>query len=361
MRILGFRFTKPISWNALLLAILLIAFVSCARKPQQAAKFLARGEAHMQKKEYSEAVLDLKNAVQLQPKNAEGFYQLGLAYLGAGNFRGAYSSLVHAAELNPKNTQAQLKLAEMLSSARDANQSVLENAEKRAETILSVTPDNADALTALGFAEFRLGKKEDAAKHLQAALDKLPQDLKASTALSAVKLAGHDTAGAEHVMKKAAEGAPHSAGAQIALGRFYVLLHKAPEAEAAFQRALAVDPKNAAALLDLAGLQLALNRADEADQTYQRVAALPDKRYHPAHAAFLFERGQYDAALKEFEQLAAQDPKDHEARMRLIQKTTSSVASCSAAAPKWSSRSTGKPRSSRATSLRGCRLYPTGD
>jgi tetratricopeptide (TPR) repeat protein len=319
MRILGFRSTKPVSWNAYLLAILLIACVSCARKPQQAAKFLARGQAHMQKKEYSEAVLDLKNTVQLQPKNAEGFYQLGLAYLGAGNLRGAYSSLVHAAELNPKNTQAQLKLAEMLSSARDANQSVLENAEKRAETILSVTPDNADALTALGFAEFRLGKKEDAAKHLQAALDKLPRDLRASTALSAVKLAGHDTAGAEQVLKKAAEGAPHSAGAQLALGRFYVLLHRAPEAEAAFQRALAVDPKNAPALLDLAGLQLALNRADEADKTYQRVAALPDQRYHPAHAAFLFERGQYDAALKEFEQLAARDPKDHEARMRLIQ------------------------------------------
>src|ERR1700722_14395792 len=135
MHILGFRLTKPVSWNALLLAILLIACVSCARKPQQAAKFLARGEAHMQQKEYSEAVLDLKNAVQLQPKNAEGFYQLGLAYLGSGNLRGAYSSLAHAAELNPKNTQAQLKLAEMLSSARDANQSVLEDAEERGGTL----------------------------------------------------------------------------------------------------------------------------------------------------------------------------------------------------------------------------------
>ena len=180
----------------------------------------------MEKKEYSAAILDLKNVARLQPHDAEGFYQLGLAYLSSGNLQSAYGSLVHATELNPNHTAAQLKIAEMLSSTRDANAGLLENAEKRAETILSVTPDNVDALTALGFAEFRLGKKEDAAKHLQSALDKLPQDLKAATTLAAVKLAGNDTAGAEQILKKVVEGSPHSADAQVALGRLYVMLRR---------------------------------------------------------------------------------------------------------------------------------------
>ena len=274
----------------------------------------------MEKKEYTAAILDLKNAVRLQPNDAEAFYQLGLAYLSSGNLRSAYSALVHATELNPKHSAAQLKIAELLSSdSQDVDASLLENAEKRAENILSVTPDNADALTALGFAEFRLGKKEDAAKHLQAALDKLPQDLKAATALAAVKLAGNDTAGAEQVLKKAVEGSPRSADAQVALGRFYVMLRRAPDAEAAFQHALTIDPKSAPALLDLAALQLSSNRIDDAGNTYARVAASPDKRFHPAHAVFLFRQRRFDAAIKEFEQLAAQDPKDREARTRLAQ------------------------------------------
>lgn len=306
--------------SAALLAIFLFTSFSCARSPQQqAARFLARGKARLENKEYSAAILDLKNVVRLQPNNPEGFYQLGLAYLSFGDFRLAYGSLVRATELNPKHTEAQLKIAEMLSGARDANTGLLENAEKRAGIILSVTPDNADALTALGFAEFRLGKKEDAVKHLQAALDKLPQDLKAASALAAVRLTANDTAGAEQVLKKAVEQAPHSSDAQVALGRLYVTLHREPEAEASFQRALVIEPKSAPALLDLATLQLASNRANDAGKTYERLAALPDKRFRPAHAVFLFQQGQYDAAIKEFGQLAAQDPKDQTAKMRLAQ------------------------------------------
>jgi len=319
---LGTGIVKPfcVSLRSALLAILLISCFSCARTPQQqAARFLARGKARMEKKEYSAAILDLKNVARLQPNDAEGFYQLGLAYLSSGNLRSAYGSLVHATELNPNHTEAQLKIAEMLSSTRDANAGLLENAEKRAETILSVTPDNADALTALGFAEFRLGKKEDAAKHLQSALEKLPQNLKAATALAAVKLAGNDTTGAEQILKKAVEGSPHSADAQVALGRFYVMLRRNPDAETAFQRALAIEPQSAPALLDLANLQLSSNRADDAGKTYERLAALPEKRFRPAHAVFLFNRGQYDAAIKEFEHLAAQDPKDQATRIRLVQ------------------------------------------
>lgn len=144
-----------------LLIVLALTCLSCARSPKQkAAKFLASASVRMEKKEYTAAILDLKNVIRLQPNDAEAFYQLGLAYLSSGNLRSAYSALVHATELNPKHSAAQLKIAELLSSSQDVNAGLLENAEKRAENILSVTPDNADALTALGFAEFRLGKKK---------------------------------------------------------------------------------------------------------------------------------------------------------------------------------------------------------
>ena len=51
-------------------------------------------------------------------------------------------------------------------------------------------------------------------------------------------------------------------------------------------------------------------RIQEAEQTFKQLAALPDKAYKPLHALFLIELGQRDAALREFEQLAAADPSD---------------------------------------------------
>ncbi len=147
----------------------------------------------------------------------------------------------------------------MLGSAPDDSRHLIEDAEKRAALVLAVTPDNVDALTDLGFAELRLGQKDDATRHLQAALDKLPEDLRAAMALAAVELAENNRSGAEQVLKNQAEAvlakkdpkSPRAADAQIALGRFYVALGKVSDAEAAFNRTLAIDPTNAPALIDL--------------------------------------------------------------------------------------------------------------
>lgn len=311
-----------------LLVLILLNCASCLRPSKQnAAGFITRAKARLAKHQYSEAVLELKNAIRLQPKSDEAFSLLGSAYLGAGNLRAGYLSLLHATELNPKRADAQLKLSQMLGAAPDDSRHLIDDAEKRAASVLAVTPDNVDALTDLGFAEFRLGQKDDAARHLQAALDKLPEDLRASMALAAVKLAQNDRSGAEQVLKSQAEAAlaktgaksARAADAQIALGRFYVALGQVSDAEAAFDHALTIDPTSAPALIDLGTIEMATNRTGDAEKTYQRLAALPDKQFRPAHAVFLFQQGQREAALKEFQHISAEDPKDHAAKIQLIQ------------------------------------------
>jgi tetratricopeptide (TPR) repeat protein len=65
-------------------------------------------------------------------------------------------------------------------------------------------------------------------------------------------------------------------------------------------------------------MQVRAGHPDLAEQTYRRLSALPDKRYKPLHALFLFQSGKRDQALAELEKLSKDDPDDRDARTRLV-------------------------------------------
>ena len=157
----------------------------CARTPQEReARFLARGKQHLQNKDYSRAVLEFRNAVAVAPKDAEAYYQLGLGFVNQGNLRDAAVAMKKATELNPRNTAAQVKLAEIYALAGDEEAAKL--GKVRMQDILSDSPDNPDALTALALAELRFGDVREGEQHLQQALSKFPQILQSSMILARV-------------------------------------------------------------------------------------------------------------------------------------------------------------------------------
>jgi tetratricopeptide (TPR) repeat protein len=295
-----------------------LSYSGCARSPQaKRDKFLAAGKKQMDKKEYGRALLEFKNAAAATPNDAEPFYELGLAFLGTGDSRSGIAALLHAAKLDPKHQGAQLKLAELMSAAKGATPDFLGEAESRAEAVLAISPDNPDALSALALAEMRLGKVEDATKRLQDTLEKFPGDLNAARTMAVVKMEANDLPGAEEVLQKAAAQAPKAIEPQIALGRFYLLTRRPSDAEGAFRRAAEIDPKSGPTLIDLGRIQSALHHDDQAEKTFRQLSNLPNQDYRSMHAIYLFQRGQHEDALKEFERLAKDDPKDHAAALNL--------------------------------------------
>jgi tetratricopeptide (TPR) repeat protein len=271
----------------------------------------------MDKKDYARALLEFKNAAAATPKDAEPYYQLGLAFFGTGDSRSGIAALLQATKLDPKHEGAQLKLAELMSVSKGATPDLLGEAESRAEAVLAISPDNPDALSALALAEMRLGKVEDATKRLEDTLEKFPGDLNAARTMAVVKIASHDLAGAEEVLQKAAAEGSNTIEPQVALGRFYLLTGRAVDAEGAFQRAVEIDPKSGPALLDLGRIQNGLHHDDQAEKTFRQLSDLPNKDYRSIHAIYLFQRGRRDDAVKEFERLAKDDPKDHMAAVNV--------------------------------------------
>ena len=65
-------------------ACLMIAIAvagGCARTPMQKRdRYLEAGKKLLEKKEYTRAVLEFRNAVAAMPRDAESYYQLGRAY-----------------------------------------------------------------------------------------------------------------------------------------------------------------------------------------------------------------------------------------------------------------------------------------
>jgi tetratricopeptide (TPR) repeat protein len=302
------------------LAVCLL-FSGCSPEARE-ARYLKSGKAMMERKDYSRAVIQFRNAIQAKPRDAEPYYQLAMAYLALRDGKLAYANLLKAVDLNPKHQQAQLKLAEILGASGIAtkNPSRLQEAQQKLQTLLDAGENNAEILGALAGVESGLGNQADAEKHLEEAVAKFPKDLGAIVALARVKRARNDLAGAEELLTKAAAQQPPSANAFLALGQYYLSVNKPAEAEKQFQRAHEIEPKSSAPLQILAALQTRMNKVDEAEKAYAQLAALPDPRFRLTHAAFQASRGKSSEAIAETEKLNKQYPDDRNVRTLLAQQ-----------------------------------------
>ena len=298
----------------------LVGFVcstSCSKTPaEQAAKYMKNGKSYYEKKDYSRAALEFLNATKMAPQDAEAQYQLASAYLQLRDYNRAVAALRSAVEINPKHKEAELKLAELMAST--SNKTTLEDAKQRLDAILSDSPENTEAATALSIAEARLGDPNEAIRNLEQALQKAPADLKASVTLARLKMSQKDQTGAEEALDAAVKQAPQSVDAALARAQFYVAVKKFDQADAEARRALQLDPKNGTALLTLAYVQINQKQMDQAEQTYRQISALPDKQYKPLHAVFLIRTGKADAGIAELQQLAKAEPKNRELRTQLV-------------------------------------------
>ena len=303
--------------RVLLAMLAILASSACNQSPEaREAKYLEKGKTEFSKKNYAVAVLDFKNAAAAKPWDAEPHYQLGLAYLAANDVKSADADLKQATDLNPRHVGAQLKLAELMVSSHD--KATLEEAQKHAQAVLALLPEDADALNVLARTDLRLGKPESAQSWVERATRKSPGNVTSWVVLAEVKLARKDVVGAENALRQACANAPKSAEAKTYLGKFYLAHDRAPEAEQQFREALAIDPKSGPALVDLGDMQVKAGKTDEAEQTYRQATALPDNKYRSLHAESLFNSGKRDQAVAEFEKLAAADPADVNLRTKLV-------------------------------------------
>ncbi len=146
------------------------------------------------------AILELRNAIQLDGKFGDARYQLALMYMEKGNAEKAFAEIIRAADLSPDNIDANIKAAQLYFLAK-------RNAEsrKKIESILIREPANEEALILLANLEFMENKFAEA----EAALNKLGSKIDSSAKLQVLRgkiaAARDDFQNAEVDFKKAIE------------------------------------------------------------------------------------------------------------------------------------------------------------
>lgn len=297
------------------LIVLGVLLGGCNRSPEaRRDKYIAAGKSFLEKKDYSRAILQFRNAVQAMPKDAEVYYQLGNGFLAIKDYTSAVMSYRKALEFNPKHPEAQLKIAQIYSMTDDAE--LWKDAQDRLKTLLEGSKQTPDMLNTLALTELKLGNTDSAIQNLEVVLAKNPGELSSAYLLARTKLSQKDPKGAEEVLMRTCSNAPKLSDARLLLGEFYVSQQRLPEAEAQMSQALQLDPKNGPALMELIRLQNTAGKKQEAEQNAKRLAALDG--YQSVYGNFLFEQGRHDEAIREFERLAKKNPEDRQARTQLV-------------------------------------------
>lgn len=93
--------------TARVLACLTLALLlsSCSSDPnQRKLSYLKSGQHYFNQKKFQEAVIEFRNAIQIDPRFAEAHYQLARSYQSLKNYNAAYRELLDTVTLAPENS-----------------------------------------------------------------------------------------------------------------------------------------------------------------------------------------------------------------------------------------------------------------
>jgi len=253
-------------------ALAAVVAASCGSDPAiKKQKYLESGNGYFEKQQYTEAIIEYRNAIAIDAKFGPARKRLGEAYAKIGNAPGARDEYVRAADLLPNDVEVQLDAGQLLLAFHKP-----QDALGRAEAALKLDPRNVQAHVLRASALIGLNSFDEALNTMNGAIDLDPNRARTFSSLGDLQLARGRREEAEAAFRKAAEMAPNDLQVHLALGNFYSVIARPREAEQAFLKALTIEPQNKPANRFLASLMIATGRRADAEPYLQRIADSKD-------------------------------------------------------------------------------------
>jgi len=243
---------------SIILCLLLLC--GCADIEEKKTQHYQKGLEYLNAEKHEAAIIELRNAVKIDPKYAEARYQLGLAYLKTHQPGKALGELERAASLDPDNTDALIRTAEIYLAGPK-----LEKSRERIEKILETDKDVSEAYALL--AQIELSEKNiDAAEKAVGRALKLAPGISRYHIIHAHTLSADNRIDeAEKALKKAVEINPEPRHLKE-LATFYIRQKKDAEAEKILRSLIEKKPGDPAPYMDLARFYMTKDRQGEAEQ-----------------------------------------------------------------------------------------------
>ncbi len=282
----------PKNWNDLvrvlpgtLIVLLVGTLLGCNGGEVSAQKYFQLGVAAEQKGDLATAVVQLKNALQQDPRYVDARWELCQVYIKMGKGAAAQKELERAQALGRTGTQASMSLVRVL-LMQEKYKDALTEAQKLADS-----DDKAGALVLKGQALTGLGRKDDAVKAFNQALESEPQNLDAKCGLGEIALAQGRLEDVQKLTDAILAADQSNLHGLLLLGKLELRRSQPKQALKAFSRAVDVAPYDAAGHLGLASTLLVLNKPAEAEKQANKAGKIAPSS---SMAAYLFALSQYE-------------------------------------------------------------------
>ncbi len=123
-----------------ILLMLSPALISCSTPEEKKIEFYDKGIALYEKGDFTRALLEFKNAIQVAPEFIDAYYMAGMTSLEEKEYAGAYKYFLTAASRDPQHYRSQLQLGWMFLEAK-----MLDQAGEKADVLLAHDPTDNDA------------------------------------------------------------------------------------------------------------------------------------------------------------------------------------------------------------------------
>jgi tetratricopeptide (TPR) repeat protein len=285
---------------ALVAVLVLTQLSGCGNAAARHARYRDRGAAYLAQKNYQKALVELNNALQIDPKDAQARYLAGQAAEGLGLGRDAVSHYEATLEFDPANSAARAHLSRLYVLA-----GVADKALSVAETGLRLSPNDPQLLVVRGAARWQLGDPAAALADAEAAAAAAPDDEFVVALLCSLYQQKGDSAKAITVAQSGVDHAPGNVGLRIILAELFATGNRLPEAEAQLKQVIVIDPSDIANRINLAQFYIKEHNVDAAEATIRETVRLMPRSEEAKLALLQFlgaQRGaeQAEAQAKSF-------------------------------------------------------------
>jgi tetratricopeptide (TPR) repeat protein len=296
--------------HAVLSITVSFAAAGCHRDPAAAAaQAIARGDQYVSARQFDEAIIEYRRAIQFTPARADAHVKLANAYAARGESGLAYAEYSRATDLDPTLADAQIAAGNLLLEAGQ-----FDEAKARAEEVIAADPRDARAHILMGNALAGLHDGSQAVRQMEQAVALDPSSPDGYSALGSIQFAvANPSAGAS--FEKAVSLQPRSVDARIGLANYHWSAGDHATAEQDLASALEIDPSSAAAHRGLA-LMYALDKRPDAAEPHFKALAAQSPEGRLALADFYAGTDRLNDALGVLSPLAADEKLGRVARMR---------------------------------------------
>lgn len=245
----------------IILCLATLIVVGCGGAEQRKAKYLERGKEYLTQQNYDKAVIEFKNALQIDPKYAEAYFLFGQAEEALHNYQQAYGLFHTAVELNPDYFAARVELARYFILGGD-----LAKATEQIDAVLKKQPTNSDALLVKAAIAEREGKDEDAIKQAGELIKTAPSETGAYALLADIYFKQQKLENSIEILRQGITANPKDVSLHMSLATVYVKQGENDKAAEMLQECVTLEPQNLQWRVNLAGFLMRTNQLDKAEK-----------------------------------------------------------------------------------------------